>query len=271
MRNNYRSFAGGSGRGGRNAFAPYDRSPSFFGSHQKPAIGFNHDDGQYQQLASNMPYPQRDRLSNVLMVFGINHEHFSCDRIFNLLCCYGNCLKVKFFQNKPDLCLAEMSSPLEVSNVLKYLNRAKAFGCELSIKPSKEKFLRNTDDPFDLSNGHASFKDYSNSRNHRFVGEYILKNKLMSPSAVLNWFNAPQGITKERVQQLFQDAQEKGAKIPSKVIVFQTQTRSAAGTVEFASAEEATESLMVVNHAQIHENPGRPPYIFKLAYGGFQL
>lgn len=32
--------------------------------------------------------------SIVLMVYGINHDNFDCERLFNLLCCYGNVVKV---------------------------------------------------------------------------------------------------------------------------------------------------------------------------------
>lgn len=31
--------------------------------------------------------------SSVIMIYGINHFKFNCEKIFNLLCCYGNCMK----------------------------------------------------------------------------------------------------------------------------------------------------------------------------------
>lgn len=34
--------------------------------------------------------------SSVVMIYGINHDNFNCTKIFNLLCGYGNVLKVIF-------------------------------------------------------------------------------------------------------------------------------------------------------------------------------
>lgn len=30
----------------------------------------------------------------VMMVYGVDQENFNCDKLFNLLCLYGNCVKV---------------------------------------------------------------------------------------------------------------------------------------------------------------------------------
>lgn len=35
----------------------------------------------------------------VLMVYGLHEHKMNCDRVFNVLCCYGNVLKVRKFQN----------------------------------------------------------------------------------------------------------------------------------------------------------------------------
>ena len=36
-------------------------------------------------------------VSPVLMVYGLNPDKMNCDRLFNLLCLYGNVLKVNFW------------------------------------------------------------------------------------------------------------------------------------------------------------------------------
>lgn len=38
--------------------------------------------------------------SPVLMVYGLNPEKMNCDRLFNVLCLYGNVSKVKMFKLK---------------------------------------------------------------------------------------------------------------------------------------------------------------------------
>lgn len=32
--------------------------------------------------------------SPVIMIYGLDVDYFNCDRVFNLVCSYGDCLKV---------------------------------------------------------------------------------------------------------------------------------------------------------------------------------
>lgn len=68
-----------------------------------------------RQFSSSVPYSMKNfnleksldfssdkpkNESQVLMIYGINQENFNCDKIFNLLCGFGNCEKVCFFSLK---------------------------------------------------------------------------------------------------------------------------------------------------------------------------
>jgi len=169
-------------------------------------------------------------------------------------------------QRKEDLCMAEMSSPREVSLILKYLNNISVFGCVLTMKPSKQSNLRDIYEPFDLPNGQPSYKDYSSSRNNRFVNlEYAAKNRILPPTSLLHWFNAPATMNEARMKKIFAD---KGVSVPKTVTIFNTRSeRSSSGIMEFASVNQASEALIKVNHTTIPEVTAKAPYILKLSFG----
>lgn len=258
-------------RGGRST-SSYDRadyggisfSRDAHYAPQRPAPARGYDSGEYGR-------PFRGA-SSVVMVYGVNHEAFNCDKIFNLLCCYGNCLKVKFMLKKQDTCMAEMGNPQGVTEVMNHLQNTKVFGTTLTFRPSKQSNLHDMPDQgtgFQMPDGTASYVDYTRSRNQRFnTPEAASRNRLGPPSEQLHWCNVPPHMTEERLKKIFAD---KGTKVPQTVIVFNTKSdRSSAGLAVFDSPEAATEALMIANHTPVHgDGEGRnvPPYIMKLSYG----
>lgn len=72
------------------------------------------------------------------MVYGVDAKEINCDRLFNLLCCYGNCLKIKIMMSKPDTCMVQMGTPKEAASVIEHLQEVELFGNKLSFRPSKQ-------------------------------------------------------------------------------------------------------------------------------------
>lgn len=72
------------------------------------------------------------------------------------------------------------------------------------VRPSKQPTLHDIRDPFDLPDGSPSFKDYTGSRNQRFVSaESASRNRIVRPTNVLHWFNAPANMSDERLKEVF--------------------------------------------------------------------
>lgn len=68
---------------------------------------------------------------------------------------------------------------------------------------SKQAFLNDVQNPFTLPDGTPSFMDYGGSRNNRFSNpEAASKNRILPPSKMLHFFNAPFGITEEQVHKV---------------------------------------------------------------------
>lgn len=61
--------------------------------------GGSHDQYALQPTPQNMPN-QVGNGSHVVMVYGMDQHKMNCDRLFNLLCLYGNVWKVHKFQNQ---------------------------------------------------------------------------------------------------------------------------------------------------------------------------
>uniref|UniRef100_A0A914C4P0 RRM domain-containing protein n=1 Tax=Acrobeloides nanus TaxID=290746 RepID=A0A914C4P0_9BILA len=203
----------------------------------------------------------------VIMVYGLNHEDFNCEKLFNLLCCYGNPLKIKFMRSKKDTAMVEMGNGKEVSNACKYLSEANCFGTTVTIRPSKSEVLNEVHQPFELPDGTPSYKDFRHDRRLRFsTQEAAARNRIVYPTTTLHWYNAPPTMDESRLHEVFE---EKGAPITGSVTVFKAKSeRSSSGICEFESVDKAIEAMALVNHTPVEHAEGKPPYILKLAFYG---
>ncbi|VDP13188.1 unnamed protein product [Soboliphyme baturini] len=203
----------------------------------------------------------------VVMVYGIDQEKWNCDKLFNLMCLYGNVLRIKFMKSKVDTAMVQMGDAQQMQAAIDFLHGTAVF----DTKPSKQTSLHDIRDPFDLPDGSPSFRDYTRSRNQRFsTAEAASRNRIVRPTKVLHWFNAPGD-----------------ALAPEKIVIFPMKSdRSSSGIIEFDTVEHAVEALIKCNHTPV-ESPCKPrcvlfvfqsslrtdvflvgkiPYIFKLAF-----
>uniref|UniRef100_A0A8R1DR57 RRM domain-containing protein n=1 Tax=Caenorhabditis japonica TaxID=281687 RepID=A0A8R1DR57_CAEJA len=201
----------------------------------------------------------------VLMVYGIEHEKISCDMLFNILCQYGNVLRISFMRTKQETGMIEMGTPDERQNVLDFLQGFELFGIKLEFKPSHQECVHHQRDPFLLPDGSPSFRDFSASRNQRFTTpELAAKNRIIFPTNVLHWFNAPGTMDEEALRTLIA---EKSDHKPVKIEIFPSRNeRSSAGTAEFPTIEQANEVISQVNHLPVDSPYGSAPFIVKWAY-----
>ncbi|KAK0402353.1 hypothetical protein QR680_016287 [Steinernema hermaphroditum] len=205
--------------------------------------------------------------NSVVMVYGIDHDKFNCDKLFNILCLYGNCLRIKFMKSKTDTAMAQMGNEEEAYTAIRNLHDTSIFGQKISLRPSKQSVLHDIREPFNLPDGTPSFRDYTHSRNQRFSNaDSAARNRIVPPTNQLHWYNAPPNMTEDRLKELFK---EKGAIIPTSVTTFPSKTdRSSAGICEFPTTQSASEALMLCNHTPVVCAQGKAPYIVKLAYAG---
>nr|CDJ97243.1 unnamed protein product [Haemonchus contortus] len=219
----------------------------------------------YADAEPSAHYPPVGENGRVLMIYGINREKLNCEKLFNLLCQYGNVLKIRFMASKKDTAMAELGTPTAVANAIKYLQGITLFGLTLQLKPGIQSAVRDVVDPFDLPDGSPSFRDYSMSAMQRFsTPDGAARNRLVYPTKMLHWYNAPVNMDEEKIRQVFA---ERGAPELKSVTVFVGRSdRSSSGIVELQSIEKANEALALVNHTPVVSPLGKTPYRLKLAY-----
>lgn len=203
----------------------------------------------------------------VMMAYGLNHKKMNADRLFNILCLYGNICRIKFLKSKEGCAMIQMGDPLAVERSVSNLNTAVFFESKLQLGYSKQAFLNDVQQPFTLPDGTPSFKDFVGNRNNRFSNpEAASKNRILAPSKMLHFFNAPFGVSEDEMKKVFED---NGAKPPMNVKLFQSKTkseRSSSGLLEFDDDSEALEALAFCNHVPISNPNGKFPFILKLCF-----
>ncbi|VDQ08320.1 unnamed protein product [Trichobilharzia regenti] len=139
----------------------------------------------------------------VIMVYNMNMDHMNCDRLFNLLCLYGNVVRIKFLRTKEGSAMAQMGDNVSVDRVITNLSEVPLMGNALSIRPSKQQLILDVPKPFELPDGSPSFKDYSGCRENRYINpDKASKNRIYPPSYTLHYWNCPPNYTADELRKL---------------------------------------------------------------------
>ncbi|XP_018026556.1 heterogeneous nuclear ribonucleoprotein L isoform X1 [Hyalella azteca] len=214
------------------------------------------------------PSPGLPQQGAVLMVYSLNKDRMNADKLFNLLCLYGNVVRIKFLKTKEGCAMVQMGDALAVERAIGNLNNTSFFGSKMQLGYSKQAFLADMQTPFDLPDGTPSFKDYMGNKNNRFINpEQASKNRIQPPSKILHFFNTPPNITESAMKEVFT---EEDVAAPKAMKLFQSKSeseRSSSGLLEFEDLQEALEALVSCNHARIPNPTGtRFPFIMKLCF-----
>jgi len=201
----------------------------------------------------------------VLMVYGLNKDRLNADRLFNMLCLYGNVVKVKFLKTKDGCAMVQMGDALAVERAIGNLNNINFFNNKMQLGYSKQTYLADVQAPYDLSDGSPSYKDFMGNKNNRFINpEQAAKNRIQPPSKILHFFNTPPNISEDAMREVFMD---EDVTPPKAMKLFQSKTdRSSSGLLEFESVSEALEALVCCNHARIPNPSSRFPFVMKLCF-----
>jgi len=142
---------------------------------------------------------------------------FNCDRLFNLVCLYGNVSKIFFMKTKTGCAMVEMGDWEGAHKAVSNLGSVELFGSKLQLDISR-KHCKITNAPleFELSDGTSSVKDYfmGQSRMNRFTTpEMSKKNRILPPTKVVHFYGIPK-VVEEEVEKIFTGH---GAATPNKI------------------------------------------------------
>jgi len=202
--------------------------------------------------------------SPVLMVYSLDPDRFNCQRLFNLLCLYGNIVKINFLKSKEGCAMVEFSDSESVDRAARNLNQVKMFGIRVRLEQSRKTYVEDIRKPHELPDGTDSFQSFMRDRNNRFdTPERAAKNRIIPPTKILHFYNVPK-MDDDRLSELFADQH---APCPTKIKWFEAKSaKSASGLAEFDTVEESIEALVMVNNTKVEcEDEGRP-YDMKLCF-----
>ncbi|XP_058808352.1 heterogeneous nuclear ribonucleoprotein L isoform X2 [Phymastichus coffea] len=225
--------------------------------------------GAYVPGAALGQAPTGSAQGSVMMVYGLQPEKVNCDKLFNLFCLYGNVSKVKFLKTKEGCAMIQMGDSIAVERCLQNLNNVTIGNQDSTVKLqlgfSKQAFLSDVTNPYILPDKTPSFKDFTGSKNNRFLNPAMAnKNRIQPPSKIVHFFNTPPDLTEETVHRVFIDH---GIEPPTTVKLFPLKSeRSSSGLIEFSCVGIAVQAIMECNHTALENNNGKFPYIMKLCF-----
>eukprot|EP01133_Synstelium_polycarpum_P009827 gene9827-11478_t len=197
--------------------------------------------------------------TTVLMVYGLDDNIVTCDRLFNLLCIYGNVQKIKILPNKKGAAMVQMEDSQQADTVIKFYNQIALFGQPLLIHYSKHQSITDSHNPESASHS----RDFTHTSHNRFTHPITTYKHLYKPSQTLYFSNVPKDFTEASFIQLFASM---NTHKPIGIKNFPSQPAQAApgtvadakplvdkivGLLEFSSPSHALEALVYVNNAQI--------------------
>lgn len=223
--------------------------------------------GRYNSMGGPPPPGGVPQQGAVMMVYGLSPKEVNCEKLFNLFCLYGNVVRIKFLKSKEGCAMVQLGDGVAVERCISNLNNASFFNGKMQLKFSKQAFLNDVQQPFELPDGTPSFKDYMGNRNNRFTNPNAAgKNRILAPSKTLHFFNTPYGLLEDDLQKIFS---ENKTKEPKSIKLFPSKSnseRSSSGLIEFDSISDALEGLVLCNHVAIPNPSGKFPYILKLCF-----
>ncbi|KAK4473538.1 hypothetical protein MN116_002897 [Schistosoma mekongi] len=208
--------------------------------------------------------------SSVVMLYNIDINKMNCDRIFNILCIYGNVIRVKFLRTKEGSAMVEMGDGDSATRVIRNLSGVSFMGNQLMIRNSKQDVILDVSSPFQLPDGSPSFKDFSKDRNNRYTTSIMAKkNRVHPPSRTLHYWNAPPKISNNSLLELVRKC---GASDPQHIEQFlKTSDKSSSGFLKWATDAEAFEALALCNHQLLKDEECTYPFTIKLAFASPNL
>ncbi|XP_059146841.1 polypyrimidine tract-binding protein 3-like isoform X2 [Physella acuta] len=206
------------------------------------AGGFNFGGNQMGNRMGNMQGMNQGSGSPCVLVSNLDEEKVTPDALFILFGVYGNVHRVKILFNKKDNALVQMADPSQAQQAVTYLDKARVWGKQLRVAPSKHQLIQM---PKDGQSDAGLTKDFVNSPHHRFkrMGS---KNYIFPPTAVLHLYNVAT-LEESDIRSLFS---QYGS---VKAFKFFNNDRKMA-LIEMSTVEEATLSLIGLHNYQVGDN-----------------
>ena len=180
------------------------------------------DDNDSQHLSNGRMAagagPGYQERSSVVMVYNLDMERFNCQKLFNLVCLYGNVEKINFIRSRDGCAMVEFANASAASDTVRLLNNILLFGNRLNLEESRKMYVEEIRNPYQLPGGAKSFENFIGDKNNRFnTPSQAAKNRMIPPSNILHFYNVPK-MEDDAMMDIFTEA---NAPFPVKVNYYQ--------------------------------------------------
>jgi heterogeneous nuclear ribonucleoprotein L len=198
------------------------------------------------------------------MIYELDPVRFNCMRLFNLVCLFGNPLKVKMLVKKPGTAMIEFSDPRVAAEALKFIKELEIFSSKIEVGMSRSSTISAPRNPANvelLADGTPAFMDFSRQpllKMWRFPNTFEGASKArkpVPPTKCLHYFNAPKDSSTATIFAVFEKA---GVEKPVAHEKFPDDEgkHTDRGLLEFATVKAATEAVTFCNHVQMPKPTG---------------
>ena len=145
------SYSGGYGNSGNGDAYPSPSQMTMMASQGAGALGGHHGG---------------EPANCVVMFYGLSNT-MNCDRLFNLVCLYGNVVRIKYLRSKSDAAMVQMADHESCMEVIRHLNDLSVFGNCLRVTHSKQEFVLPDGNNGELADGSPGSKDFVGNKCNR--------------------------------------------------------------------------------------------------------
>jgi hnRNP-L/PTB/hephaestus splicing factor len=203
---------------------------------------------------------------NVMYIAGLNSETSNPDKLFNLLSLYGNVATIQFLPSRQGSAFVQMFDSLSVDYCVRYLNNITigAYG-RLQVSWANPNYFPSRLNQFKLVDGSANFKDFTESKNQRFL---VPRPSfwIQPPSRVVRYYNIPASLTEENIMEILNNKprQVRALKMPA-----DETSHMSRGLLEFDNTAQAILAVMKFNNKEIRTG-SKSVHFMKLCFSSSQ-
>jgi hnRNP-L/PTB/hephaestus splicing factor len=203
---------------------------------------------------------------NVMYITGLNSETSNPDKLFNLLSLYGNVATIQFLPSRQGSAFVQMFDTQSVDYCVQYLNNIPIGICgRLQVSWANPNYFPSRLNQFKLVDGSANFKDFTESKNQRFL---VPRPSfwIQPPSRVVRYYNTPSSLSEENIMDILnkKPRQVRALKMPA-----DEKSHMSRGLLEFDNTAQAILAVMKFNNKEIRTS-SKSVHFMKLCFSSSQ-
>ncbi|OAF70622.1 hypothetical protein A3Q56_01667 [Intoshia linei] len=196
----------------------------------------------------------------VLAIMGLANA-FNCTKLFNLMCQYGNIVKIKIL-NRRNCGMVQMRHRSECKRTIMLLNGVCIYGSKLELSFSKLSFLIfHSNDSQSLADGTLSSAEYAPTTFNKFKKTKF--HSFYAPKRTLFFSHVPISFKSDKINQVFKKL---SLKEPDEILCLRRAAISKSGLMEWDNLDDAISAIMGIQHYRFVDEALQNSSTLKLSF-----